>query len=68
MKENKRRAGFVLRNRKIASNLERYLCIAYYCIVNLLIILRYSLLYLQLYLKANVLFSVINCVIVELVK
>lgn len=37
-------------------------------IVNLLIILRYSLLYLQLYLKANVLFSVINCVIVELVK
>lgn len=67
MKENKCRAGFVLRNRKIASNLERYLCIAYY-IVNLLIILRYSLLYLQLYLKANVLFSVINCVIVELVK
>lgn len=67
MKENKRRAGFVLRNRKIASTLERYLCIAYY-IVNLLIILRYFLLYLQLYLKANVLFSVINCVIVELVK
>lgn len=67
MKENKRRAGFVLRNRKIASTLERYLCIAYY-IVNLLIILRYSLLYLQLYLKTNVLFSVINCVIVELVK
>lgn len=67
MKENKRRAGFVLRNRKIASTLERYLCIAYY-IVNLLIILRYSLLYLQLYFKANVLFSVINCVIVELVK